>query len=372
VVLTLNAGSSSLKAALFRDGEALARESIDVADGGMAGAVEAVLDRLGDGDHGDLPSPEVIGHRIVHGGPDLGRPMVVDDALVARLEALVPLAPLHQPAGLACLAAARRRFPALAHVACFDTAFHRDLPEVAQRLPVPRAWRDAGVRRYGFHGLSYQHLIEVLGLGPGSGSAVLAHLGSGASLAAVADGRPVDTTMGLTPTGGLVMATRSGDLDPGVAAWALRTGQVGDGDELARALDHQAGLAGLASAAHADGDLRRLLAARAQDPEAALAVAVLVASVRKHVGAMAAALGGIELLVFTGGVGERSAEVRAEVCDGLGHLGVAIDPEANRTVAGALTTISAPGSRCTVLVVPADEERVIARLARGALDGRRG
>lgn len=321
----------------------------------MGRAVEAAITALV-----DSPGivPDAVGHRVVHGGPDHSGPVLVDDALLAELRALVPLAPLHQPAALDSIDVARARLRDVTHVACFDTAFHRALPDVAQRLAVPEDWWRAGARRYGFHGLSYEHVLETLGPEDRRGRAVLAHLGSGASLAAVLDGRSRDTTMGLTPTGGLVMATRSGDLDPGVAAWALRTGSARDPETLEQLLDRDSGLRGISTTT---GDMRILLDARAHDPRAALAVEVFVHELRKHVGAMAAVLGGMDLLVFSGGIGERSATIRAEVAAGLGHLGVELDAEAN---AAGRPMISAPGSRCRVRVVPADEEQVIARHTR--------
>jgi acetate kinase len=221
------------------------------------------------------------------------------------------------------------------------------MPEVAQQLAVPDPWQRAGVRRYGFHGLSYEHVVHSLGLRDAPGRVVVAHLGSGASLAALRDGRSVDTTMGLTPAGGLVMSGRSGDLDPGVLTWALRTGIASDADDLDARLDRDAGLRGLSGAT---GDMRELLAARARgDARAALAIAVFVRSVRKHVGALTAALGGLDRLVFTGGIGEHSAPIRTEVVDGLGHLGPP-----------------------PVDVVPTDEESVIARHAAAVVLGDAG
>jgi acetate kinase len=241
---------------------------------------------------------------------------------------------------------------------CFDTAFHRRLPDVAQRLAVDDAWWERGVRRYGFHGLSYEHLVETV---PGArdGRVVLAHLGSGASMAALHDGAPRDTTMGLTPTGGLVMGTRTGDLDPGVLLYMLRQGPDGDAltptGALEAEVDRRGGLLGLSGTS---ADVRRLLAVRHADARAATAVAVFCHVARKHVGGLAAVLGGLDRLVFTGGIGANSPEVRGEVCAGLEHLGVSIDDDRNTAGAGRISTGE---SRCEVLAVATDEERVIAR-----------
>lgn len=339
-VLTLNAGSSSLKASLVRGGERLAQHAVDADPSRMGDAFHGALSQLTGAAGGD--GIDVVGHRIVHGGPDHHGPALVDDALLASLHALVPLAPLHQPAGLLGIDAARAELPGVPQVASFDTAFHRTLPEVAQQLAVPTAWTSGGVRRYGFHGLSYQHVVDSLDLRAGSGRVVVAHLGSGVSLAALGDGCPVDTTMGLTPAGGAVMAGRSGDLDPGVLTWALRTGAVADADALDTMLDRDSGLRGVSGTT---GDMRELLAARARgDERATLAVAVFVHSVRKHVGALTTTLGGIDRLVFTGGIGEHSDEIRTEVTAGLAHLGPP-----------------------PVSVVPTDEEAVIAREAAEVL-----
>ena len=333
-VFTLNAGSSSLKASVVRDGEKVAHHAVDTDPDHIDAAFTDALAAL----TASAETIDVVGHRIVHGGPDHTGPAVVDDALLAQLHDLVPLAPLHQPAGLRGIETARAHLPDVPQVACFDTAFHRGLPEVAQRLPVPAAWAGAGVCKYGFHGLSYEHVVEALGLRDGDERVVVAHLGSGASLAALRAGAPVDTTMGLTPAGGLVMASRSGDLDPGVLTWALRTGAATDADALDAVLDRESGLRGLSGTT---GDMRALLDARdAGDPAATLAVAAFVRSVQQHVAALTISLGGLDRLVFTGGIGEHSEAIRTEVVAGLSPLG-----------------------RFAVEIVPADEESVIARQA---------
>ncbi|MDP9332037.1 MAG: acetate/propionate family kinase [Actinomycetota bacterium] len=356
VVLALNAGSSSLKAALFAGGAELARETVELNGRDADGALDELFGRF---QRESLPAPNAVGHRVVHGGPGHTRPVVVDDNVVAALRELAPLAPLHQAPGLAVLESARARYRDVPHVACFDTSFHRALPEVAQRFAIDERWWDAGVLRYGFHGLSYEYLLDAVPTAR-RGRVVLAHLGSGASMAALLDGAPRDTTMGLTPTGGLVMATRSGDLDPGVLLYLARTQATGratitDVDALEHAVDMTGGLLGLSGTS---ADMRLLLTARPRDPRAAMAVAVFCHSARKHIGALAAVVGGLDLLVFTGGVGANSPEIRAEICAGLEHLGVTLDPAENQSGAEC---ISASDAKCKVLVVPTDEELVIVR-----------
>jgi acetate kinase len=304
---------------------------------------------------------EVVGHRVVHGGPAHDRPALVDDGLMAELRDLVPFAPLHLPDQIEALEATARRLPGVPQVACFDTAFHRRMPEVAQRLPLPRALWDRGVRRYGFHGLSYEYVSQVVDAAS-RGRVVIAHLGSGASMAALRDGLPVDTTMGLTPAGGLVMGTRTGDLDPGVILHLIE--QEGyDPAALTRLVNDEAGLLALSERT---GDLRDLLAAADVDPRAALALDAYARSLRMHLGALAAELGGLDLLVFTGGVGEHSAAIRAAACVPLAHLGIRLDAARNEVGHGV---ISAEDSPCEVRVVATDEEVVIARHARALVSG---
>ena len=377
-VLCLNAGSSSLKFAVYRmaadktetllaEGEVErvgARESRLRAHAAGAkapierdesfpdhvaavGGVFAAIEALG------VSAPEAAGHRIVHGGPRHTVPARIDASVRDDLRRLVALAPLHMPSGLAVIDAVISKFPALPQVACFDTAFHHRLPELARRLPLPGWLWDEGIRKYGFHGLSYEYVLATLG--PATrGRVVIAHLGNGASLAAVRDGQPLDTTMGLTPTGGLVMGTRSGDLDPGVLLYLLREKRY-DADALGRLLDREAGLVGISGTT---SDVRALLGAREHDPRAALAIALFCYHARKHIGAMAAVLGGLDTLVFTGGIGEHAAPVRAEVCAGLEHLGVRLD--SGRNARGA-DSISADDSACSVRVIPTNEDLMIAR-----------
>jgi acetate kinase len=383
VVLCLNAGSSSLKFSVW-DGEESLGEG-EVEEIGRPGAFAwlrapgAPTRRLPGrwADHGEavtgvfallgehtLPAPEGVGHRLVHGGARHVAPERVTPALLGELRALVPLAPLHLPSGLAGVEAVAARFPALPQAVCFDTAFHRGLPEIARRLALPRALADAaGIQRFGFHGLSYEYVLEHLGAA-GRGRVVIAHLGSGASVAAVRDGHPVDTSMGMTPTGGFMMGTRTGDLDPGVLLYLLREKGY-DADRLDRLVNKESGLLGVSGTS---ADMATLLERRERDEAAALAVAMFCYQVRKQVGAFAAALGGLDTLVFTAGIGERAAAVRAEICAGLEHLGVRLDPARNAAHADPL---SAPGRACAVRVVATREDMMIARHSRAVLFGGR-
>ena len=381
-VLCLNAGSSSLKLA-FQAGEvrlaqgAVERIGLDrgrfwlqtVADGRSpkgaavdtqdrfpdhAAAVEASLSAL---ERVNL-HPQAVAHRLVHGGPVHHAPALIDPALLDSLRDLVHFAPLHLPAEIAAIDAVARRYPRLPQIACFDTHFHWELPEVSRRLPLPLVLHEQGVRRYGFHGLSYEYVVSTVG--PAQlGRAVIAHLGNGASLAAVRDGRPVDTTMTFTPTSGVMMGTRAGDVDPGVVLFLLARGA--DPAAVERLLTSESGLLGVSGLT---SDMRELLAARQSEPRATLAVEMFCWSCRKAVGALAAALGGLDTLVFTGGIGENAAPVRAEICAGLAHLGVTLDAASNE--AGA-PLVSAAGSRCAVRVVRTDEDLIIARHARRLL-----
>jgi acetate kinase len=308
-VLCVNCGSSSVKVATYRVGERV--ERLDGEAGG-ADATGDVLARLAARGALDV---DAVGHRLVHGGPDLFDPTVVDDALLARLRALVGFAPLHLPAALRAIDATRARLPGVPNVVCFDTAFHRGLPDVARRLPLPDDVTARGVHRYGFHGLSYEYVVGALG-DDARGRVVIAHLGNGASLAAVKDGACVDTTMGMTPTGGVMMGTRTGDLDPGVLIHLLRDGY--DVERLERLVERESGLLGVSAAT---ADVKELLARRAEDPRADLALRMFVYGVAKAIGALAAALGGLDRLVFTGGIGEHAAPVRDAITARLAFLG---------------------------------------------------
>lgn len=362
-VLCLNAGSSSLKAAGF---------VIDRPDADPARVVSQLVERVGvpsGPDHlaaldavanafsrAGFAPVDVIAHRLVHGGPNLVDHVVVDAAVRAELATAVPIAPVHLPAALAVFDAASARYPGRPHVACLDTAFHRHLLPAARRLPIPGELDAVGVRRYGFHGLSYEYLVHRLGPALGR-RAVLAHLGNGASLAAVRDGVGVDTTMGFTPSGGLVMGTRTGDLDPGVLVFLLRSGRV-DIDGLEHLVDHESGLLGLSGRS---GDVRDLLDARdAGDARSALALEVYESVAAKHVAALTTVLGGLDTVVFTAGVGEHAASVRAGIAARLGHLDVTIDREANEANQAIISPSDAP---VTVRVERTDEEWIMAHHA---------
>ena len=375
-VLCVNSGSSSLKLALYEDEAPIASsavEGIGLGEGRLTvrdASARVLRDEPGVfPDAGvalrsalaaaRVPAPHAAGHRIVHGGPDHTAPERVTAQLLAALRTLVPLAPLHLPAALHGIEAVSAHFPGLPQIACFDTAFHRRMPAVAQRLPLPRELRAKGIQRYGFHGLSYEYVVATLGAAT-LGRAVIAHLGNGASLAAVRDGLSVDTTMGFTPTGGLMMGTRSGDLDPGVLVHLLAH-EGFDAGAIARLVDHESGLLGVSGKT---SDMKVLLETRAAEPHAAEAVELFCYVLRKHIGAFAAVLGGIDTLVFTGGIGERAAPVREETCRGLEHLGIQVDRDRN---ARHDPIISAPGSACAVRVVRTDEDLMIARHTRALL-----
>jgi acetate kinase len=340
-VLVVNAGSSSLKVSLVVDGRR--RQTYD-------------------GLPASPPDVDAVAHRVVHGGPDLGEPVIVDDDVERRLRDLTDLAPLHQPKSLDGVDKARAALPGVPHVACFDTAFHRTVPAAAHTHALPAAWRAPALRRYGFHGLSHAWAsARAAELVPGSRRVVVCHLGAGASLCAVRDGRSVDTTMGFTPLDGLVMATRSGAVDPGLLLWLIEHGEA-DAAGLAEALERRSGLLGLAGTADLAAILRR------DDDEARLAVDVYLHRLVTSIGAMTAALGGLDTLVFTGGVGENAALVRQRAASALGFLGVALDPAANQT-ARPDADVSAPGARVRTLVLAAQEDLQIAREATRLLAG---
>jgi acetate kinase len=353
-VLVVNAGSSSLKLRLLGEHD----EALDEAD---IAAPRAQVDAEALGAWiGALGAVDAVGHRIVHGGERFRAPTPVDDRVVEELRALTRLAPLHQPKSLAALAAVQRALPGTPAVACFDTAFHATLPPEASTYAVPEAWRERwGVRRYGFHGLSHAYAARRAGELTGAARVVTCHLGAGASLAAVRDGRSVDTTMGFTPLEGLVMATRSGSVDPGLLLWLLEREELTVA-EMADALEHDSGLLALAGTA----DMREVLAR--SDERAVLALGVYCHRLRAGIAAMAAALGGVEALVFTGGVGERAPAVRAAAADGLAFLGVAVDPERNRKADGD-ADVSAPDATVRALVVAAREDLEIAAQVRAVL-----
>ena len=366
-VLVVNAGSSTLKLALI-DGDDQTLASREIA------AARAVVDRaeVRAALVGELGQADAVGHRIVHGGARFDAPIRVDDQVESALRELTDLAPLHQPKSLAALDAVSAELPALPAVACFDTAFHATMGPAATTYALPESWRAQWpIRRFGFHGLSHawiaQRVPELLGRDGGELRIVSCHLGAGASLCAIANGRSRDTTMGFTPLEGLVMATRSGSVDPGLLLWLLEHGALSPAT-LADALEHESGLLGLAGTA----DMRAVVErANKADSTARLALDVYVHRLRCGIAAMAAALGGIDVLAFTGGVGERSAVVRALAVDGLGFLGLAIEPSHNET-AIADTDISAANAAARTVVVTAREDLEIARQTRSVLGEHRG
>jgi acetate kinase len=355
-VLTLNGGSSSLKVALFAGdppSRIAARSFERVTD--FTAAFEDLRGWLEP--HGGLDGLLGVGHRIVHGGSRFEEAVRITPEVIVELRRLAALDPTHLPAEIALVDAVARRAPRLSQVACFDTAFHRTMPRVARMLPIPHRYDAMGVQRYGFHGLSYaflmQELARVAGAQTARGRVILAHLGNGASLCACKDGRSVDTTMGFTPAGGIMMGTRPGDLDPGVLVHLLRAERL-DADALDDLLNRRSGLLGVSGTG---SDVRDLLAREAEDPRAAEALALFSYRAKKEIGAMAAALGGVDTLVFAGGIGENAPALRARIAGGLEHLGVALDPARN---AANAAVVSAPESRATVRVMHTDEESMIA------------
>jgi len=387
-ILTVNGGSSSIKFALFATGEPLQRffkGSIE-----RIGLPEAVFKVKGTDVSEDFSRPVIVpdhmaavdvlmdwiedrigrsaliavGHRVVHGGAKYWKPQIITGTMVEDLKQLAPFAPEHLPQELLLAEAFRSRFPDLTQVACFDTAFHHTLPRVAQLLPIPRKYEAQGVRRYGFHGLSYAFLIRelncVAGTEAGMGRVILAHLGNGASLAAVHHGQSMDTSMCFTPTAGVPMSTRSGDLDPGLACYLARAEGL-DPAGFNEMVNSRSGLLGMSETS---SDMRDLLEREKNDVRAAEAVAVFCYQVKKWIGAFSAALGGLDTLVFSGGIGENSPQVRERICAGLNFLGIEIDKTHNLSNAAV---ISAETSRIPVRIIRTNEEWMIANLVSEAL-----
>jgi acetate kinase len=366
-VLVLNAGSSSVKLRVVEpDGGVGHRVDLDAPHGRPTdGTLEETVRRLGR----EAGGVDAVGHRVVHGGAEFTGPTVIDPGVLDRIDRLGVLAPLHQPPAVVGIRAVRQVLPDVPSVACFDTAFHATMSDAARTYAVPHRWRsEFGLRRYGFHGLAHEwasaRAAHLVGRPPDGLRIVVAHLGSGASACAVRDGRSVDTTMGFTPTAGLVMATRSGDLDPSAVAWLTLQAGVPTA-EVDHALDHSSGLLALAG----DADMRHVLdAAAVGDERAGSAIGVWVHRARGQLAAMAAATGGIDVLAFSGGVGENAPVLRQRIVEGLGFLGLAIDPAADAVaVDGAEADVSATGAAARTVVVHAREDLVIARQTRRVL-----
>jgi acetate kinase len=388
-VLVINAGSSSIKMSVFRvashagpaltlrgqiegiatqtprlslkriDGTTLADSTVRSGDAADHRGAMAVFARALSG----LPeraAVDAVGHRVVHGGVTYSRPVAVDDEVMRSLESLVSLAPLHQPHNLAAIRAAGERLPGVPQVACFDTAFHRAHPKIADVYALPWQFYERGVRRYGFHGLSYEYVASVLPPEIASGRVVIAHLGSGASMCALRAGQSVDSTMGFTAVDGLPMGTRTGQLDPGIVLYLLEHGM--STKDIEALLYRKSGLLGLSGLSN---DMRELLAST--DPRAKFAVDYFVHAITKQLGALAATLGGLDAIVFTAGIGERSPAIRARVCQAAAWLGIELDENAN---AAHGPRISRPGSLVSAWVIPTNEELMIARHTVTALAGR--
>jgi len=389
-VLTINGGSSSIRLALYEQGEPLRRlldgkvdrvglsgtnltfkdstgqpqESRTIDTGSHRSAVVFLLDWLET--QQSFASVKAVGHRVVHGMKH-SAPERITPKLLAELHRTTPYAPDHLPREIALIEAFCKRHPKLPQVACFDTAFHRTMPRIAKLLPFPRRYAAKGIERYGFHGLSYAYLMEELGrLDPAAakGRVILAHLGNGASLAAVRDGKSIDTSMGFTPTAGLVMGTRTGDLDPGLVSYLARAERM-SAARFQKMVNHESGLLGVSGTS---SDLRDLLARESDDVHAAEAVALFCYQAKKWIGSFAAALGGLDTLVFAGGIGENAPLIRARICEGLGFLGIELNEPRNTENASLIST---DAGRVVVRVIRTDEELMIARsvirvLGRGA------
>ncbi|QDU64508.1 Acetate kinase [Planctomycetes bacterium Pan216] len=383
-LLVINCGSSSVKSALFdgqseqrllgcaieriglpegrllvigAEGEAIHEESLSLAD--HASAIAKLFAWLDESGHKE--PVRAVGHRLVHGGPRYRTAQRVDDEVLGQLRELIPFDPIHLPSEVAGIEAVANALPGIAQVACFDTSFHRHLPAVARTFPLPRKLLDRGIHRYGFHGLSYEYILETLlerdEPSAQGGRIIVAHLGNGASMAAILDGTCVDTTMGFTSAGGLVMGSRSGDLDPGLLIFLLEHDGMST-DDLKRMLVRDGGMKGVSGIS---SDVRELLAAEEIHPEAAEALELFCYQARKFLGALAAAMGGLDMLVFTAGIGEHSPVIRNRICAGLDWMGLTLDGERNRENS---YQISSDYSRVKVLVMPTNEELMIARQTR--------
>lgn len=384
-ILVINGGSSSIKFALYELDEPLERlmqgqlENIGTGNPRLSfhsaskkGTIQieasdyeagayALIDWLEKQD--EMESVMAVGHRIVHGMSHT-EPELISVDLLEELKQFCDYAPEHLPGEIKLIEIFVKRFPALSQIACFDTAFHETMPEVAKLLPIPRKYFDKGIRRYGFHGLSYSYLLEELfhkqGEAAARGRIVMAHLGNGASLAAVRDGKCLDTSMGFTPTGGLPMSTRTGELDPGVVWYLIKTEKL-DPQQLSDLLNHQSGLLGISGVS---ADMRDLVQRQAYDQKSADALAFFCYQIRKWIGAFTAVLGGLDTLIFTGGIGENSSEIRSRICTGLDFLGVQLDEQKNKNNE---QLISLPSAKVDVRVIRTDEELMIARASSEVL-----
>ena len=372
-VLSVNAGSSSLKVSVFDRADlsqpraSLAIEDIEAGITALRTAVQKVQDWL----QGELSLQqtdiEAIGHRVVHGGERYSSAALITHDLLFYLESITPLAPNHMPSALASISAFSSAYPDAKQVACFDTCFFHDIPDVAKTLPIPLTLqKESGIRRYGFHGLAYQGLLDSFRQHEGEaaykGRVILAHLGSGASLTAVENGKPIDMSMGFTPISGIMMSTRSGDLEPGVLTYLATQKHMTTG-AISHLLSHQSGLLGVSEMT---ADMHALLDNQQQNPKAALAIDLFCYKIKKQIGAYAAALGGVDSIIFSGGIGERSAEIRARILQGLEFLGIVVDKTLN---AKNSRLISADGSIVGVHVIPAREEYSIITQTIAVING---
>jgi acetate kinase len=373
LLMILNAGSSSLKFAVFNSWPALTRtftgaidrvgssnalftlsnieskqtERTEISATDHVAGLEHLLECLSKTSGAKFSA---VGHRVVHGGPRHHKPERVDNTMLSDLQSISAFDPEHLPAQIALMESLATKFPNTPQIACFDTAFHNGMPRVAKLLPIPRRYESKGVRRYGFHGLSYEYLMTQPHM---QGRVILAHLGNGASLAAVRNGQPVDTSMAFTPAAGLPMSTRSGDLDPGLVGFLARTENM-TAEQFHSMINRQSGLLGVSETS---SDMRDLLASEPSDQRAADAVALFCYQTKKWIGSFAAALGGLDTLVFTGGIGQNDPVIRARICEGLGFLGIELDQQQNAQNAEVISTSA---SRAAVRVIRTDEELMIA------------
>jgi acetate kinase len=388
-ILTINSGSSSLKVGLHEIGDT--ERQVLVAQVDRIGRADSTIEIINtDGttrlyeqraipdqnaalrhifnildERGYIRNLHALGHRVVHGGRDYHEPQLITLALIDALTALVPLDPDHLPQALHDIETARQFFPKLPQVACFDTAFHRTLPRIAQMYALPRHFYDEGVQRYGFHGLSYEYVVQqlrALNGGTIESRVIIAHLGNGASMAALRDGQSIDTSMGFTPVAGLVMGMRSGDLDPGVLLYLQQTCGMST-IEINDLINRQSGLLGMSEMS---SDMRDLLAREATDTRAADAIALFCYQARKYIGAYVAVLEGLDALVFTGGIGEHAAPIRARICTNFEYLGLELDPQRNAANAAVIST---DASRVVVRAIPTDEDLMIARHTYAVVTG---